>query len=64
MQNIELTSPTQMSAQARAAEITAILAAAILRTHLEQTEKQRAVDLGFPLDQRVHTTPYPPEKNS
>ena len=57
MNPIELASPAMMSAKARAAEITAILAAAILRTHVEKTEKRRAVDLGFPLDQRVHTTP-------
>ena len=57
MKHIELPSPAMMSATARAAEITAILAAAILRTHVAKTEKQRAVDLGFPPDQRVHTTP-------
>ena len=64
MKHIELSSPAMMSAKARAAEITAILAAAILRTHVEQSEKRRAVDLGFPPHQRPHTTPYPPEKNS
>jgi len=47
MKNIELTHPTVMSASARAAEITAILAAAIIRTQLAQAEKPRAVDLGF-----------------
>lgn len=61
MKNIELTSPTAMSATARAAEITSILAAAIIRTHLAQTEKQREFGLGFLPDQRVHTTPYQQE---
>lgn len=61
MKNIELTPPTTMSATARAAEITSILAAAIIRTHLVQTEKQREFGLGFLPDQRVHTTPYQQE---
>ncbi len=61
MKNIELTSPTAMSATARAAEITSILAAAIIRTQLAQAEKQREFDLGFLPDQRVHTTPYQQE---
>jgi len=47
-----------MSASARAAEITTILAAAIVRTQLAQAAKQREVDLGLLPDQRVHTTPY------
>ena len=64
MNPIELSSPVMMSAKARAAEIIAILAVAILRTHLEKTEKQRAVDLGFPLDQSVHTTPHQQENLS
>jgi hypothetical protein len=59
MRNIELPSPTSLSAAQRAAEITRILAAAIVRTHGSQTGKQRAVDLGSLPDQRVHTTPYP-----
>ncbi len=62
MKNIELTSPTTMSATARAAEITSILAAAIIRTQFAQAEKQREFDLGFLPDQRVHTTPYQQEK--
>jgi 1-deoxy-D-xylulose 5-phosphate reductoisomerase len=62
MKNIELASPTVMSAIARAAEITSILAAAIVRTHLAHAEKERAVDLGFVVRQRVHTTPYPQER--
>lgn len=56
MKNIELASPTVMSATARAAEITSILAA-IVRTVVAQAPKQREVDLGFLPDQRVHTTP-------
>lgn len=61
MNTIELPSPAMLSASARAAEITRILAAAIVRTHGSQTEKQRAVDLGSLAGQRVHTTPYQPE---
>lgn len=58
MNNIEISSPSEMSASARAAEITTILAAAIVRTQLAQAAKQREVDLGFLANQRVHTTPY------
>ena len=54
----ELTLPESMSPCERAAEITTILAAAIVRTQLAQAAKQREVDLGFLHDQRVHTTPY------
>lgn len=64
MNTIELPSPASMSGKARAAEITRILAAAIVRTHVSQTGKQRAVDLGSLADQRVHTAPYLPEKLS
>ena len=67
MKNLELASPSEMSASARAGEITAILAAAILaaaivRTVVAEAPKQRAVGLGFLPDQRVHTTPYQQEK--
>ena len=62
MNNIELNPPSEMSASARAAEITTILAAAIVRTQLAQAAKQREVGLGFLPDQRVHTTPYQQEK--
>ena len=62
MKNLELASPSEMSASARAAEITTILAAAIVRTQLAQAAKQREVGLGFLPDQRVHTTPYQQEK--
>ena len=58
MNNIEINPPSEMSASARAAEITTILAAAIVRTQLTQAAKQREVDLGFLANQRVHTTPY------
>ncbi|MBN9462218.1 MAG: hypothetical protein J0H00_13470 [Burkholderiales bacterium] len=62
MKNIELKSPSEMSASARAGEITAILADAIVRTQQALAEKQRKVSLGFLPDQRVHTTPYQEER--
>ena len=62
MNNIEINPPSEMSASARAAEITTILAAAIVRTQLVQAVKQRDFDLGLLPDQRVHTTPYQEEK--
>ena len=62
MKNLELTSPSEMSASARAGEITAILAAAIVRTAVAEASKQREVGLGLLPDQRVHTTPYQQEK--
>lgn len=62
MNNIKLASPSEMSASARAGEITAILAAAIVRTVVAEAPKQREVGLGFLPDQRVHTTPYQQEK--
>lgn len=58
MNNIEINSPSEISASARATEITTILAAAIVRTQLAQAVKQRDVGLGLLPDQRVHTTPY------
>ncbi len=62
MKNIELPTPTAMSAAGRSAEITSILASAIIRTQLAEDEahsaKQREVGLGFLPNQRVHTTPY------
>ena len=61
MKNIELTSPSEMLASARAGEITTILAAAIVRTLVADEQNQRAVGLGFLPDQRVHTTPYQEE---
>lgn len=62
MNNIELNPPSEMSASARAGEITAILAYAIVRTLVADEPKKREVGLGFLPDQRVHTTPYPQEK--
>lgn len=62
MKTLELRLPAEMSAPARAREITAILAAAVVRTHLADEHNQREVDLGFSPDQRVHTTPYHQEK--
>jgi hypothetical protein len=57
MKNIELASPLEMSPGARAGEITAILAAAIIRSLAVDDPKQREVGLGFLPEQRVHTTP-------
>ena len=62
MKNLELASPSVMSASARAGEITTILAAAIVRTLAANEPKAREVNLGFLPDQRVHTTPYQQEK--
>ena len=62
MKNIELASPSEMSARARAGEITSILAASIVLTLVGDESKQREVGLGFLPDQRVHTTPYQKEK--
>lgn len=62
MKNLELASPPEMSASARAGEIAAILAAAIVRTLVADEPKQRAVGLGFCSPQRLHTTPYQKEQ--
>jgi len=62
MKNLELTSPREMSASARAGEITTILAATIVRTLVTDNPKQRAEGLVFLPDQSVHTTPYQQEK--
>lgn len=62
MKSLELASPSEMSASARAGEITTILAAAIVRTLAGDDQKQKEVGLGFLPDQRVHTTPYQKEK--
>lgn len=66
MKNLELASPSEMSASARAGEITAILASVIVRT-LSTSESNQRTDattksLGFLPDQRVHTTPYQQER--
>ena len=62
MKNLELASPAEMSARARAGEITTIVAAAIVRTFVTNDPNNREVGLGFLPDQRVHTTPYQQEK--
>jgi len=62
MPPLELVPPSQMSARARAAEICAILAAAIVRSSVASAPQQSDTGLGFMLDQRVHTSPYQPEK--
>ncbi len=64
MKNLELASPSEMSASARAGEITTILAAAIVCTLAGDDQKQREVGLGFLPDQRVHTTPYQKDRGS
>lgn len=61
MKNLELASPAEMSASARAGEITTILANAIVRTLVANEPKAREVGLGLLPNQRVHTTPYPQE---
>lgn len=63
MNTIELPTPAMMSASARAAEITRILAAAMIRSQISQPEKSRTPDLGFLPDQRVHATPYLQEES-
>ena len=62
MKNLELASPSKMSASARADEIASILAAVIVRTLLTSKQTQRATDLDFLPDPRVHTTPCQEEK--
>jgi hypothetical protein len=65
MKNIELTHPNQMSAPARAVEITSTLAAAIIRSQAVEKNSQSAqesqIRLGFPPGKSVHTTPYQQE---
>ena len=62
MKPIKLSPPEQMTARQRAAEITSILTAAIVRTHASSQaatdQNERQVGLGFSGDQRVHTNPY------
>jgi len=66
MKNLELASASELSASARAAEITAILAAAIVRSLDVHGPKQRAQATAPGLDfrprQSVHTTPYQEEQ--
>ena len=71
MKPIKLTPPEQMSARQRAAEITSILSAAIMRRYaVDKASGQAATDqierqvgLGFSGDQRVHTNPYQPRSS-
>ena len=56
------TLPESMSPRERAAEITTILGAAIVRSQLAQAARPREPDLAFLDDQRVHTTPYQEER--
>lgn len=58
MKSFELPCPSTMPAGERAAEITAILASAIVRTLAAPASTESPVGLGFVPDQRVHTTPY------
>jgi len=62
MKSIKLTTPDSMSALQRAAEITSIMAAAIIRSHVSAQDatdqKQRQLRLGFAGQQSVHTNPY------
>ncbi|ARU21558.1 glutathione synthetase [Ralstonia solanacearum] len=57
MKTLELPCPSKISAAERAAEITAILASAIVRTLAAPASTESPVGLGFVPDQRVHTTP-------
>jgi hypothetical protein len=56
--------PDRMTAAARAAEITTILAQAIVRTIQKNQLPENSFRLGFPPHQSVHTTPYKAEKTS
>lgn len=64
MQIIKLLSPAKMTPCARAREICAILATEINRIYVANEPAESSVDLGFLLDQRVHTTPYQQEELS
>lgn len=55
---------SQLSASERAAELTSLLANALIRTSLDTSQTQRAVDLGFCPPQRLHSTPFPPGVSS
>ena len=61
MKNLELASPAEMSASARAGEIASILETAVVRTCIADAPDQDEVSLGFLPDQHVHTTPYQEE---
>lgn len=63
MNNLELPAPAEMQPAARAAEITSILAAALLRGADPELPAEQPVRLGFVAQQRVHPTPYPNERS-
>lgn len=64
MTTLELPSPSEMTPTVRAAEVTSILAAAIVRTLVAPEATEGAVRLGFLPDQRLHATSSQPEKLS
>ncbi|MFC7422088.1 hypothetical protein ACFQNF_19700 [Iodobacter arcticus] len=55
MKMTKLIPPTEMSPQQRAAEITVILAAALMRSQLANKLPERHLGLGFLPEQSVHT---------
>jgi len=63
----QLLSPDLMSARQRAAEVTSILSAAIMRIHASgqgaTDQNERQVGLGFSGHQSVHTNPYYPRSS-
>ena len=61
---VERTPPEQLSPRQRAAEVAALLAAAIARIHAARREalcaRENEIPLGFPATKRLHTTPSQP----
>jgi hypothetical protein len=62
MTSVALPPPGTLSPAERAAEITTILATAIVRSVLAVGATETEVRLGFLPEQRVHTTPYREER--
>lgn len=62
MRPLKLTPASDLSAHARAAELTSILGRAIARSHAEESSETDALGLGFLPRQSVHTTPLKTEK--
>lgn len=58
MTSVALPLPAALTPAARAAEIAAILAVAIIRSQSLSPAEETRVDLGFLPDQRVYATPY------
>ena len=58
MKSVALPLPAALTPAARAAEIAAILAAAIIRSQSPSLAEETKVDLGFLPNQRVYATPY------